>query len=120
MANESAPTAHSPTAKGDDEVLSKRTFPGQGEVQEAARATLEGETSATGHMGEQTPMATGDGGLAQFSPQPNTSPETYMAPESGEQPPSKEGGVHVPPVTAVQQEAPNNLLEALRGASIVD
>ena len=120
MASEAPPAAYSPKAKGDDEVLSQRTFPGQGEVQEAARVTPEGGTSAIGHMGEQTPMATGDGGLAQFGPQPNTSPETYTAPESGEQPPSKEGGVPIPPVTSVQPEAPDNLLEALRGASIVD
>ena len=65
-------------------------------------------------------MATGDGGLAQFGPQPNTSPGTYTAPESSEQPPSKEGGVPVPPVTSVQPEAPDNLLEVLRGASIVE
>ena len=82
--------------------------------------TPEGETSAAGHMGEQTPMATRDGGLAQFGSQPNTSPETYMAQESGEQPPSKEGGVLIPPVTSIQLEAPDNLLEDLRGASIVD
>ena len=43
-----------------------------------------------------------------------------MVPESGEQPPSREGGVPIPPVTSVQPEAPDNLLEALRGASIVD
>ena len=47
-------------------------------------------------------------------------PQTYTAPESGEQPPSKEGGVPVPLVTSVQPEAPDNLLEALRGASIVE
>ena len=42
-----------------------------------------------------------------------------MAPESGKQPPSREGGMPIPPVTSVQPEAPDNLLEALRGASIV-
>ena len=63
-------------------------------------------------------MATG--GLGQFGSQLNTIPETHASPESGEQPLSKEGGVHVPPVTSVQPEAPDNLLEALRGASIVD
>ena len=65
-------------------------------------------------------MASGDGGLDQFGSQPNTSPETYTASESGEKPPSKEGGVPFPPVTSVQPEAPDNLLEALEGASIVD
>ena len=28
--------------------------------------------------------------------------------------------MHVPPVTSIQPEAPDNLLEALRGASIMD
>ena len=80
----------------------------------------EGETLVAGHMGKQIPMETGDGGHVQFGPQPDTVPETYTAPESGEQPPSREGGVPVLPVTSVQPEAPDNLLEALRGASIVE
>ena len=116
MASESPPAAYSPTAKGDTEVLSRRTFPGQGGSQEAIRVALEGETSAAGHMGEQSPMETGDGGHAQS----NTMPETYTDPEFGQQPPSKEGGVPIPPVTSVQPGAPDNLLEALRGASIVE
>lgn len=120
MASESPPAAHSPTAKGDDEVLSQRTFPGQGEVQEAVKVAPEGETSAAGHMGEQIPMETDDGGHIQFGPQPNSVSETYTASESGKQLPLKEGGVPIPPVTSVQPEAPNNLLEALRGASIVE
>ena len=37
-------------------------------------------------------METGEEGRIQFGPQPNTIPETNMAPESGEQPPLKEGG----------------------------
>ena len=112
MASESPPAAHSPTAKGDDEVLSQRTFPGQGEVQEAVRVAPEGDPSAAGHSGEKTPMETGDGGHVQFGSQPNTVPETYPAPESGNQPPSREGGVPIPPVTSVQPEAPDNLLGA--------
>ena len=52
MASKSPPAAHSPTAKGDNEVLPQRTFPGQEEVQEAAKVASEGEASATGHMGE--------------------------------------------------------------------
>ena len=120
MASESPSAAYSPKAKGDDEVLSQRTFPGQGEVQEAVRVAPEGETSAAGHMGEKIPMETGDGGHVQFVPQPNTVPETYTAPESGKQPPLKEGGVPIPPVTSVQPEAPDTLLEALRSASIIE
>ena len=80
----------------------------------------EGDTSAAGHMGEQIPMETSDGGRIQFGPQPDTVPETYIAQESGVQPPSREGGVPILPVTSVQPEAPDNLLEVLRGASIMD
>ena len=120
MASESLLAAYSPKAKGDDKVLSQRTFPGQGEVQEATRVAPEGDPSVAGHLGEKIPMETGDGGHIQFSPQPNTIPETYTAPESSEQPSPKGGGVPVPPVTSVQPEAPNNLLETLQGASIVD
>ena len=43
-----------------------------------------------------------------------------MAPDSDKQPPSKEVGAFVPPVTSVQPEAPDTLLEALQGASIVE
>ena len=68
MDSESPPAAYSPTAKGDDEVLSQRTFPGQGEVQEAVRVTLEGETSAAGHMGEQIPMGTAMGAMFSSAP----------------------------------------------------
>ena len=83
MASESPPAAYSPKAKGDDEVLSQRTSPGQGEVQEAVVVAPGGKTSASGHMGEQIPMEIGDGGRVQFGPQPDTVPETYTTPESG-------------------------------------
>ena len=113
------PAASSPRAMDDTELFSRR-IPGQGKTQEAIRAASEGATPATGHMGEQIPMETGDGGHMQFGPQPNTVPETYMAPESGEQPPSSEGGVPILPVIYVQPEALDTLLEALRSASIVE
>ena len=103
----------------DTEVSSQRTLPGQGGVPEVAKAAPEGETSAVGHMGEQIPMGTDDGGQVQFGPQPNTAPEAHKAPESGKQPPLKEGGVPIPPVSSVQPEAPNTLLEALQSASII-
>ena len=70
MDNESLPVASSHKATNDAEVLSRRTFPGQGEVQEAVRVAPEGDTSAAGHMGEQIPLETGDGGHIQFVPQP--------------------------------------------------
>ena len=119
MDSESLPTASSPRAMDDSEVLSRR-IPGQGEVPGAIRAAPEGENSAAGHMGEQIPMETGDGGHIQFGPLPNTVPKTYTAPDSGEQPPFKEGGVPIPPVTSIQPEAPDALREALRSASIME
>ena len=80
----------------------------------------EDDSSAAGHTGEKAPMETSDGGHIQFGPRPDTIPETYTALESSEQPPPKGGGVPIPPVTSVHPEAPDNLLEALRGASIVE
>ena len=65
-------------------------------------------------------METGDGGHIQFGPQPNTILETCTAPESGKQPPSKEGGAPIPPMTSVHPEALDTLMETLRGASIVE
>ena len=43
-----------------------------------------------------------------------------MAPESGKQPSSKEGGAPIPPVTSAHPEATYTLLEALQSASIVE
>ena len=65
-------------------------------------------------------MGTGDGGRVLFGPEPDTIPEIYAAPESSERHSPKGGNVHVPSVTSIQPEAPDNLLEVLRGASIVD
>ena len=65
-------------------------------------------------------METGDGGHIQFGPQPNTVPEAYAAPKPDKQPPSKEGGAPIPPMTSIQPEAPDTLMEALRGTSIVE
>ena len=43
-----------------------------------------------------------------------------MAPELGEQPPLKEGSAPLPLVAPVYPGAPDNLMEALRGASVMD
>ena len=48
---------------------------------------------------------------------PDTAPEPSKVPESGGGPPSKRSKPAVP-VTSVQLEAPDNMLEALQGASI--
>ena len=81
----SLPTASSPKAVDNTEVLS-RGIPGKGEAQEAIRAAPEGETSVAKHIGEQTPMDTDYGGRIQFGPQPNTAPEAHVAPDSGRLP----------------------------------
>ena len=65
-------------------------------------------------------METGEGVRVPFGPQPDTILETYTAPGSSKRHSLQGGSVPVPPVTSVQPEAPGNLLEALRGASIVD
>ena len=120
MDSGSLPAASSPKATDNAEVLSRRTFPGQGEVQEAVRVVPEGDTSAVGHMREKIPPETGDGGHIQFGPQPNTIPEAHTAPELGRQPPSKDGGAPIPLMTSIHSEAPDTLLEALQSASIVE
>ena len=48
---------------------------------------------------------------------PDSAPETTVAPESGRRPLRKKGKT-VTPAASVQPEAPDNLLEALNGASI--
>ena len=53
----------------------------------------------------------------EFGRQPNTAPEPPVVPDSGRRPPSKRSKTPVP-VTSVHPEAPDNLLEVLRSASI--
>ena len=65
-------------------------------------------------------MDTDDGGRIQFGPQPNKTPETQVAPDLGRPPLSNEEGKPTPPVTSIHLEAPDRLLEALQGASIVE
>ena len=78
------------------------------------------KTLVAGHMGGKTPMNPDDGGRIQLGPQPNTAPETQVAPDSRRQPLPNEGGNPPPPVTSVHPEALDRLLEALQGASIVE
>ena len=91
MASMSPPPTYSAGARDDTEVLSRRIAPNWGGAQDAVREVPQGETSTTGHMVEPIPMETGKEGRIQFGPQLNTIPEIHMAPESGEQPPLKEG-----------------------------
>ena len=78
MASETPPATYSPKAKGDDEVLSQRTFPGRGEAQEAP----EGAAPVSEHQGEPFPWESGEEGHTQFGPQPDLIPETDTALES--------------------------------------
>ena len=48
---------------------------------------------------------------------PDTAPEPSVVPDSGRRPPRKKGKPTMP-VSSVQPEAPDNLLEVLNGASI--
>ena len=71
-------------------------------------------------MGGKTPTDPDDEGRVQFGPQPDTTPETQVAPDSGRQPLPNKGGKAPPLVTSVHSEAPDRLLEALQGASIME
>ena len=52
----SPPPAHSVSPKGDDEVVSQKTFPDRGEVPDTVGVAPQGDSSAAGHMGEKAPM----------------------------------------------------------------
>ena len=55
MASMSPPPAHSASPKGDDEVVSQRIFPDQGEIPEIVKVAMQDDSSAAGHMGEKIP-----------------------------------------------------------------
>ena len=78
----SPPPAHSISPKGDDEVVSKKTFPCQGEIPETIVVMPQDDSSAAGLTGENVPTWSGDGVRVPFGPQPDTIPEIYMAPVS--------------------------------------
>ena len=120
MASISPPPAHSVSLRGDDEVVSKKALTGGGKVPEIIGVTPQDDSSDARHTGEKAPMEIGDGVRVPFGPQPDTIPEIYTAPGSSERHSPQRGSVPVPPVTSVQPKPPDNLLEALRGASIVD
>ena len=107
MDSDPLPTATSPCPTDNAEVLSQEA-PGRGEtVPEAPQ----GDLPDSGSRGSKAPEG------SEFGPQPNTAPEPPVVPGSGRRPPSKRGKTPVP-VTSVHPEAPDNLLEALRSASI--
>ena len=107
MDSDPVPTATSPHPANDTEVLSQDAL-GRGEtVLEAPQGDLPESES----RGDGAPES------SEFGPQPNTAPDPPAVLGSGRRPPSKRGKTPVP-VTSVHPEAPDNLLEALRSASI--
>ena len=107
MDSDPVPTATSPHPADDAKVLSQEA-PGRGEiVPEAPQGNLMDSES----RGDGPPES------SEFGPQPNTAPEPPVVPGPGRLSPSKRGETPVP-VTSVHPEAPDNLLEALRSASI--
>ena len=68
-------------------------------------------------MGRKTPMDSTDGGRKKSGPEPDTALKPPMVPDSSRHPLVKEGEPPVP-MTSVQSEASDNLLEVLHGASI--
>ena len=107
MNNGSLPTACTPCPADNVEVLSQQA-PGQGEV---VLGAPRGDLPDPGRKGSKIPMG------SKFGPQPNTALEPSVVPDSGRRSPVK-GGKPPVPVSSVHPEAPDNLLEALRGASI--
>ena len=112
MNSDSLPTASSPRPTDNVEVLTQRAL-NQGEI---VLEAPQGDIPDAGRMGGKTPMGSNDGG-SKFSPQPNTAPEPPVVPDSVRRPLAK-GGKPSVPRASVHPEASDNLLEALRGASI--
>ena len=107
MDSDPVPTATSPHPADDAEVLSQEA-PDRGEtVPEAPQ----GDRPDSGGRGDEAPEG------PEFGPQPNIAPKPPVVLDSGRRPPSKRGKTPVP-VTSVHPEAPDNLLEAFRSASI--
>ena len=107
MNSDSLPTASTPCPTDNIEVLSRQAL-GQGE---AVLGVPRGDLPDPRCKGSRTPVG------SRFAPQPNTAPESSVVPDSGGRP-SVKGGKPPVPVASVHPEAPDNLLEALHGASI--
>ena len=107
MNSDSLPTASTPCPTDNVKVFSQKA-PSRGEV---VLWAPRGDLSNPGRKGSKTPTG------SKFGPQPNTAPEPSVVPDSGRRPPVKRGKPPVP-VASVHPEAPDNLLEVLRGASI--
>ena len=107
MNSDSLPTASTPCPTDNVEVLSQKA-PSRGEV---VLGAPRGDLPNHRRKGSKSPTG------SKFGPQPNTALEPSVVPDSGRRSPVKRG---TPPVlvASVHPEAPDNLLVALRGASI--
>ena len=103
----SLPTATSPRPTDDAAVESQK----ETSQEEVAPEAPQGNLPDSRRKGDKTPKG------SKSDPGPDTAPEPSVVPESGRRPRSKKGKPTTP-VTSVQQEAPDNLLEVLNGASI--
>ena len=107
MNTDTLPTASSPCPTDNAEVLSQEA-PGRGEtIPDAPQGDLPDSRSK---------WSKAPGGST-FGSQPNTALEPPVVPDSCRRPPSIRGKTPVP-VASVHPEAPDDLLGALRGASI--
>ena len=106
-------TATSPRPADDTKVLSQR-LPEMGEV---ALEAPQGGVPDVGLAGFKIPADRVGESQSKSDSQLNTVPEPSVVPDSGGQPLVREGGPSVSR-TSVAPEAPDCLLEALRGASI--
>ena len=109
----SLPMATTPQPADDTEVFFQR-LPERGEV---TLETPQGGIPDVGHAGFKIPVDHVDESRSKLDSQPNTVLEPLMVPDSGGQPLVKEGELSVSR-TSVAPEAPDCLLEALRGASM--
>ena len=103
----SLPTATSPRPADDVEVEYQKGLSQEEVVLEAPQ----GDLPDSRRKGDKTPKGSKSG------LEPDTALEPSTVPDSGRQPPSKRSKP-TEPVTSVQPEAPDNLLEVLKGASI--
>ena len=103
----SVPPAVSPRTADDAEVASQRA-PGQEEV---ILEEPQGDLPDSRSKGDKTPQGSKSG----FKP--DTAPESSTVPDRGRRTPAKRSKP-IEPASSVQPEAPDNLLEVLKGASI--
>ena len=103
----SVPPAVSPRTADDAEVASRQA-PGQEEV---VPDELQGNLPDSRRERDKTPLGSKSG----FKP--DTAPESSTVPDRGKRTPVKRSKP-TEPASSVQPEAPDNLLEVLKGASI--